>query len=173
MRVLLGLLAYLAAVVAIVSGAAAVLSSTSERDATGASARSHPTAIPSPRIQIWLERKAEGVAFAEKRRATEQAERERADELRAKLAAAPAPNAAAWVPEAKDRKAAKPERAAAAKERTAAKSKRAVPAKENVRREARRRLRDGEARTAFSYAPQPGPFSYADDFLTRRDRYGY
>jgi hypothetical protein len=167
MSLVVGLLAYLAAVVAIVSGAAAVLSSTSEPGASKASVRPEPIAMASPRIQAWLERKAEGVAFGEKRKAAEQAERERADALRAKLATTetppptllPPPSVASRIPEAEDRKVAKRERAARVKE--------------NGRREARRRLRDLEARTAYSYAPEPQRPSYAEDFLTMRDRYGY
>jgi hypothetical protein len=162
-----GLLTYLATVVAIVSGAAALLSSTSEPGASKASVRPEPIAMASPRIQAWLERKAEGVAFGERRKAAEQAEREGADALRAKLAttetppttATPPPSAAPRISEAEDRKVAKRARAARIKE--------------SGRREARRPLRDLETRTAYSYAPEPQRPSYADDFLTRRDRYGY
>jgi hypothetical protein len=43
-----------------------------------AAARPEPTPVVSPRIQAWLERKAEGVTFAEKEKAAAQADRERA-----------------------------------------------------------------------------------------------
>jgi hypothetical protein len=164
MRVLLGLLAYLGAVTAIVGGAAAVVSLPPEPGARNAAARLAPSATASPRIQAWLERKAEGVAFAEKERAAAQAERERADTLRAKLAATPAPYVAPRAQNA---------HAQDADERRAAERERAARAKASVRREARRRLRDLEAGTAYSYAPTPRHPAYADDFLTRRDRYGY
>jgi hypothetical protein len=174
MRLLLGLLVYLTAVVAIVSGAA-VLSSTSEPGASKASARPEPTTIASPRIQAWLDRKAEGVAYAERERAAAQADRERADALRAKLAATPQPYVAPRAQEARaqvteERRAAERERAARAKE---AERERVARAKESARREARRRQRDLEARTAYSYAAEPQRPPYADDFLTRRDRDGY
>jgi hypothetical protein len=164
MRLLLGLLAYLGAVIAIVGGAAAVLSVAPEPGGKNAAARPAPSATASPRIQAWLERKAEGIAFAEKGRAAAQAERERADALRAKLAATPVPTVAPHAPEA---------RAQEAEDRRAAERERAARAKESVRREARRRLRDLEAHTTYGYAPEPYRPAYADDFLTRRDRYGY
>jgi hypothetical protein len=186
MRLLLGLLAYLAAIVAIVSGAAVVLSSTSEPGASKASARAEPTTIASPRIQAWLDRKAEGVALAERERAAAQADRERADELRAKLAATPHSYVAARTQEpyahaTEERRAADRERAARAKEAARdrmvrakeAERERAARAMESAKREVWRQQRDLEARTAYSYAPEPQRPSYADDFLTRRDRYGY
>jgi hypothetical protein len=164
MRLLLGLLAYLGAAIAIVGGAAAVLSLPPESGARNAATRPAGSATASPRIQAWLERKAEGVAFAEKERAAAQAERERADALRAKLAATPTPYVAPRTQKA---------RAQDADERRTAERERAARAKESVRREARRRLRDLEADTAYSYAPEHRHHVYADDFLTRRDRYGY
>jgi hypothetical protein len=175
MRPLLGLLAYLAAMVAIVSGAAAVLSSTSDPSASKASARPEPTTIASPRIQAWLDRKAEGVAYAERERAAAQADREKADELSAKLAATPQPYVAPRAQEARaqateERRDAERERAARAKE---AERERVARAKERAKREARRRQRDLEAPTTYSYAAEPQRAPYTDDFLTRRDRYGY
>ena len=118
-----------------------MLSSTSEPGASKANTRPEPTTIASPRIQAWLDRKAEGVAFAERERAAAQAERERADALRAKLAAAPQPYVAPRAQEARaqvteERRAAERERAARAKE--AAERERAARAKESAKREARR-----------------------------------
>jgi hypothetical protein len=158
MRLLLGLLAYLVAVVAVGGGAAAVLLSIPEPGAGKATARQE-TPVIGPRIQAWLERKAEGVAFAEREKAAALAERERTEALRAKLASVPEP---ALVT-----------RASADEERQAAERERAARAKEGARREARRRIRELEAQTAFGYAPEPRRPAYPDEFLTRRDRYGY
>jgi hypothetical protein len=157
MRLLLGLLAYLAAVVAIGSGAVAILFSAQEPGPRTATARQETTTA-SPRIQAWLERKAEGVVFAEKEKAAALADRERADALRAKLAATPEPYVA---PPAHD-----------IEERRAAERERAARAKESAKREARR-LRQLEARAAYGYAPEPRRPAYPDQFLTMRDRYGY
>jgi hypothetical protein len=157
MRLVLGLLAYLVAVVTLASGAAAILSSATESDGRKAMARPEPTPTASPRIQAWLERKAEGVAFAEKEKAAAQAERERADALRARLAATPEPYVA---PRARD---------SDVEERRAAERDRAARAKESARREARR-LRQIEANAAFGYAREPRRPAYPDEFLTRRDR---
>ena len=156
MRLLLGLLAYLVAVVAIGSGAVAILFSAPEPSPRTATARQETTATASPRIQAWLERKAEGVAFAEKEKAARLADRERADALRAKLAATPEPYVAP--------------RANPSEERVAAERERAARAKESARREARRRTRDVAAHTAYGYAPEPRRPSYPDQFLTMRDR---
>ena len=158
MRLLLGLLAYLVAIIAIGSGAAAVLSFTTEPGARKAMAPQETTATASPRIQAWLERKAEGVAFAEKEKAAALAERERADALRARLAATPEPYAATHARDDGERRAAERERAARAQE--------------IAKREARR-LRQLEAQTAYGYAPEPRRPAYPDEFLIRRDRYGY
>jgi hypothetical protein len=159
MRLLVGLLSYLFAVVAIGSAVAAVLFSVAEPGARTAKARQETTTTTSPRIQAWLERKAEGVAFAEKEKAVALAERERADELRAKLAAMPEPYVA---PRAQD-----------AEERQAAERERAARAREKAKREARRQLRQLQAQVTHGYAPEPRRPSYPDEFLTQRDRYGY
>jgi hypothetical protein len=156
MRLLLGLLAYLVAVVAIGSGAVAILFSAPEPSPRTATARQETTTTASPRIQAWLERKAEGVAFAEKEKATGLADREWADALRAKLAATPEPYVA---PHARDDG-----------ERRAADRERAARAKEHARQEARRRLRQLEPRAAYGYAGEPRRPSYPDQFLTMRDR---
>ena len=110
--------------------------------------------MASPRIQAWLERKAEGVAFAEKEKAAALAERERAEALRAKLAATPEPYVAPRVRDDEERRSAERERAARAQE--------------SAKREARR-LRQLEAQTAYGYAAAPRRPSYPDAFLTRRD----
>ena len=156
MRLLLGLLAYLVAVVAIGSGAAAVLFSNAEPDARTATARQE-TPVVGPRIQAWLERKAEGVAFAEREKAAALAAREQAEALRAKLAATPEPALVTRAQEDDDRRGAERERAARAKD--------------SAKREARRRLRQLQAQTAFGYAPEPRRPAYPDEFLTQRDRF--
>ena len=166
MHLLLGLLVYVVAVVAIGSGAAALLSSMNEPVAGTATARREPTAAASPRIQAWLERKAEGVAYAEKEKAAAQAEREQADALRARLAATPEPYRAARAqpdaPQTRD-----------VKERHAAERDRAPPrAKQRAKQEARRRLRDLETHTEFGYVPEPRGVAYNNDFLTKHDRDG-
>jgi hypothetical protein len=161
MRLVLALLAYLVAVVAIGSGAAAVLSSIAEPGSRTATARQEATPTASPRIQAWLERKAEGVAFAEKEKAAQLAERERAEALRAKLAATATPEPVA-VSAARDNG-----------ERQAAERERAARAKESARRDAARRLRQLEGETAYGYAPAPRWSQNSNDILTRRDRYGY
>jgi hypothetical protein len=163
MRSIVGLLIYLLAVVAIGSGAAALLSAMKESSARTAAARPEPTPVVSPRIQAWLERKAEGVTFAEKEKAAAQADRERADALRARLAATPEPIA---LPRTRD-----------VQERRADHRERAAPARESAKREARRRFNESqrearrrlnESRSAYAYASEPR--SYPDQLLTLRDR---
>ena len=155
MRLLLGLLAYLVAVVVIGSGAVTVLFSAPEPSPRTAMARQETTTTTSARMQALLERKAEGVTSAVKERAAALADRERADALRAKLAATPEPYVAP--------------RANPPVERAAANAP-AARAKESARREARRRTRDFEVHTAYGYAPEPRRPSYPDQFLTMRDR---
>jgi hypothetical protein len=157
MRLLLGLLAYLIAIVAIGGGGAAVLYPALTPGAQTTAAQQHAPQI-SPRIQIWLERKAEGVTFAEREKAAVLAERERTDALRARLAAMPEPVA---VTSAGDSGRKRPER-----ERVAA-------AKESAKRDAIRRMRQLEAQPVYGYAPAPRRFADPQEFLTRRDRYGY
>ena len=162
MRLVLGLLVYVAVVVALGSGATAVLSSMMEYDVRHAITRSEPTATASPRIQAWLERKAEGVAFAEKEKAAAQAERERADALRAKLAATPDPVAT------RASNLSNPE------ERRGAERERTARVRDGEKRE-RRRLRDSEAHAgygygAYGYASEPRRRSYPDQFMTMRER---
>jgi hypothetical protein len=134
-----------------------------ESSARTAAARPEPTPVVSPRIQAWLERKAEGVTFAEKEKAAAQADRERADALRARLAATPEPIA---LPRTRD-----------VQERRADHRERAAPARESAKREARRRFNESqrearrrlnESRSAYAYASEPR--SYPDQLLTLRDR---
>jgi hypothetical protein len=161
MRSIVGLLIYLLAVVAVGSGATAVLSAMKESSARTAAARPEPTPVVSPRIQAWLERKAEGVTFAEKEKAAAQADRERADALRARLAATPEP--IALPRDVQDRRADHRERAAPARESAKREARRRF---NESQREARRRL--NESRSAYAYASEPR--SYPDQLLTLRDR---
>ena len=165
MRFVVGFLIYVLAVVAIGSGGAAVLSAMKESSGRTAAARPEPTLLVSPHIQAWLERRAEGVAFAEKEKAAAQADRERADALRARLAATPEPLASPRIRDAEERRADHRERAA--------------PARERVKREARRRFnepqrearpRSNESRPAYGYASEHRWLSYPDQLLTLRDR---
>ena len=165
MRPVVGLLIYLLAVVAIGSGAAAVLSGMKELSARTAAARPEPTPLVSPRIQAWLERKAEGVAFAEKEKAAAQAERERADALRAKLAATPEPLVLPGTRDAEEGRADRRERATPARESA---KREARPRFNKSQREARRRF--DESHSAYGYASEPGWRSYPDQLLTLRDR---
>jgi hypothetical protein len=157
MRLLLGLMAYLIAIGAIGGGAAAVLYPALTPGAKTAAAQQHAPQV-SPRIQIWLERKAEGVTFAERKKAADLAERERTEALRARLAAVPEPVAVA---------------SAAAGGHKRAERERAAQAEESARRNAIRRMRQLEAHPVYSYAPAPPRLMDPQEFLTRRDRYGY
>jgi hypothetical protein len=155
MRLLLGLFAYLIAIVAIGGGGAAVLYPALKPRAETAAAPLHAPQV-SPRIQMWLERKAEGATFAEREKAAALAERERTDALRARLAAMPEPLAA---PSAADS--------------THKRAEHAAQAKESARRDAIRRMRQLEGRPVYGYAPAPRRLADPQELLTRRDRYGY
>ena len=157
MRLLVGLGLYLVAVVT-VGVAAAGLYSVVQPAIPTAMVRHQATATASPRIQAWLERKAEGVTFAEKEKAAALADRERAEALRASLAATPEPSAAPGPRQSAETRTAGRERATRAKE---------------TRREARKQLRRLQTQPVYGYAPQRQWAAYPDEFLTRRDRYGY
>jgi hypothetical protein len=157
MRLLVGLLSYCVAVAAIGSAVAALLYLVVEPAARTTARQGNP-ATASPRIQAWLERKAEGVAFAEKQKVEAQAERERADELRAKLAAAPEQYVAPRAQASEDRRGSERARAARARQKT---------------NEARRQLRQVQTGAIYGYAAEPRWAAYPDAFLTQRDRYGY
>jgi uncharacterized membrane protein YeaQ/YmgE (transglycosylase-associated protein family) len=68
MRLLFGLLSYLFAAIAIVSGAAAFLFSAVESAVRMVPAQQETPKI-APRVQAWLDRNAEGLVYAEKERA--------------------------------------------------------------------------------------------------------
>jgi hypothetical protein len=166
MRLLMALLAYLAAVVAIGSGAVGVLFFAPEPSSRTATARQETTTTASTRIQAWLERKAEGVAFAEQEKAAALADRERADALRTKLAETPEPYVA---PRTRYEPYVAP-RTRYSEERGAAERERAARVRQSARREARPRRRDLEADATYGYAAPLRRPSYPDQFLTMRDR---
>lgn len=135
MRLLFGLLSYLIAAVAVVSGAAAFLSYAVEPGARTVPAQQETPKV-APRVQAWLDRKAEGLVYAEKEKAAAFAEKERG--LRMNVA-----------PPA--------EQAAPAQLREAAERESATRARESAKREARRsrQLEQTEARAAYGYVPEP------------------
>ena len=140
MRLLLGLLSYLIAAVAIVSGAAAFLSYAVE-PGTGTMPAQQETPKLAPRVQAWLDRNAEALVYAEKEKAAAFAEKERG--LRINVA-----------PPA--------EQAAPAQLREAAERESATRARQSAKREARRRsrqLEQTEAQAAYGYVPEPARFS--------------
>jgi hypothetical protein len=163
MRVLVGLSLYLVAVAA-VGSAAATLYSAIQPGAGTAAPRHEAVATPSLRVQASMERKAEDVALAEKARAASAdneraaaaAEREQAEAPSTGLMAPLAPNAAQRPSDYREKWPADRERAAQVRE---------------IKREARRRLRQLEAPTVYSYAPQRRRGTYPAEFL-RRDRSG-
>jgi hypothetical protein len=160
MRLLIGLLSYVIALGAVGGGALIGLSYLVTPSAHTAPPQPQAPQV-SPRIQMWLERKAEGVTFAERERASAVADRERAEALRSKLAATP-----------------EPVTLSADNQQKRTEHERGARAREAARREANRRTRR-EAQTmygnapVYGYAPQPHRFSYPRELLTQRDRYGY
>jgi hypothetical protein len=125
MRLLLGLLSYLIAAVAIGGGAAALLFSTVEPAVTMAPAQQDARKV-APRIQAWLDRKAEGLVYAEMEEAAAFAEQERAEARRMKI-----PSTAELAAFARARE----------EEKQAAEREIAGRVKDNAKREARRRSR--------------------------------
>jgi hypothetical protein len=160
MHLLINLVLCLVATAAIASGSAAVVFLVAE-SAPKKVALQHKGPKVGPRVQAWLDRKAEELAYAERENAAALAEKERAEALRVEV---PSPAEAAVVA-----------RAPNAEENQAAPPKRAMRARQVAKQEARRRLRlqQTEAQRAYGYAPERRWSSYPDEFLTRRDRYGY
>ena len=141
MRLLLGLLSYLIAAVAVVGGAAAFLSFAGEPSVRMVPGQQETRKV-APRIQRWLDRNAEGLIYAEKEKADTFAEKERVEALRIKIPST-AENAA--MAQAYDKK-----------EKQAAERESATRTKESAKREARsrsRQLEQVEAQTAYGYAP--------------------
>jgi len=154
MRLLLGLLSYLIAAVAVVGGAAAFLFSAGEPAVRMVPAQQETRKV-APRIQRWLDRNAEGLVYAEKEKADAFAERERV-EARLKI---PSTAENVEMAQARDKK-----------EKQAAERESATRTEESVKREARsrsRQLEQMEAQTAYGYAPAPrwssGPLLHAPE----------
>jgi len=130
MPLLLGLLLYLIAAIALVVGAAAYLLSGVEPAVTMVPAQQGARKV-TPRVQAWLDREAEGRAYAEKEKAAASDEKELAEARRMKAISA-AEHAAF---------------ARARDEEKAAERESATRTKDNAKREAERRsreLRDAE-----------------------------
>jgi hypothetical protein len=155
MRLLFGLLSYLVAAVAIISGAAALLFSTVEPAVRTMQPQQEAPKV-APRVQAWLDRNAEGLVYAEKERAADVAGKERAEALRIRI-----PSTAEHAAMA---------RARANGEKQAVERESATRTKESARREARRpsrQLEQVEAQTAYGYTPEPrrssGPVLHAPE----------
>jgi hypothetical protein len=130
MGLLLGLLAYLIAAVAIVGGAAAFVLSI-EPAVSMAPAQQNARKV-APRVQAWLDRKAEGRDYAEKEKAAASAEKKQAEARRMKI---PSTAELAAFARARD------------EERQAAERESAAQKKDSAKRDGKRRpreLRDAE-----------------------------
>ena len=84
MGLLLGLLAYLIAAIAIVGGAAAFVFSVVEPAVTTVPVQQEVRKV-APRVQAWLDRKAEGLVYAEMEKVAALAEQKRAEARRMKI----------------------------------------------------------------------------------------
>jgi hypothetical protein len=138
MRVLLGVLLYLIVAVAFVSGAAAVAFYAFQPALKMVLAQPETPKV-APRLQAWLDRKAEGLLYAEKEKAAALAEKEQAEKLRLSIVSTAAKAAMARATN------------------DGAERERAAGAKERAQREARRRsrqLEQAKAQTAYGYAPE-------------------
>jgi hypothetical protein len=157
-----GLLSYLVAAVGVAGGAAALLFYAMQSMAAVAPTRQAAARETAPRIQVWLDRKAESADYAAREEAAARAERERAEALRIKI-----PSAAEYADRA---------RALDTEQQQARRRERAMmEAKEQARREARRRAREParpDVQAAFGYAPEPRWSSYPDQLRPRSDRGG-
>jgi hypothetical protein len=141
--VLHGLLSYLIAAVVVVSGTMTLLLA-AVQPAVDIVAAQQETPKVAPRIQAWLDRKAEGLVYAEKERVAAVSEKERVEELRIKIRS-PAEYAAMA-------------RAHAEEERPATERASAARSKNSAKREATRRSHQPEqtkAQTAYRDAPGP------------------
>jgi hypothetical protein len=160
MGLLINLVLCLVAAAAIASSSAAVVFLVAE-SAPKKVVLQHKGPKVGPRVQAWLDRKAEELAYAERENAAALAEKERVEALRVEV---PPPAEGAVMA-----------RAPNAEEDQAARLKRAMRARQVAKQEAKRRLRlqQTDAQRAYGYAPERRWSSYPDEFLTRRDRYGY
>ena len=163
MRLLTVVLSYAILIGAIAGGAAGVLI-----HAAGSTTRMAPVpqeaSVVAPRIQAWLDRKAEERAFAEREQAAAIAEQERLQALRVSIPSAP--EQAVPAREA--------ERRSAEQQEAGARRERAARAKEIAKLEAKRqlRLKRAEAERAIGYAREPRWSAFPSELLTRRDGAG-
>jgi hypothetical protein len=149
----------LVAAAVIASGTAAVLFVAAESAPRRPTAVQQKAPVVGPRVQAWLDRKAEEFAYAEKQKAAALAEKERAQALRVEIPSPPA-QTATTPPQNVD-------------EHQAARLDRARRAKQLAKQEAKRRLRlQAESQRAYGYAPERRWSGYPNEFLTRRDRAG-
>jgi hypothetical protein len=152
MGLLLGLLAYLIAAVAIVGSAAAFLLSI-EPAVTMAPAQQQARKV-APRVQAWLDRNAEGLVYSQKEKAAASAEKERADARRMKI-----PSTAELAAFARAR----------TEERQAAERESPTRTKENAKRDGKRRsgqLRNAE-RSGLPRVAQERSLQYYPDLHGR------
>jgi hypothetical protein len=84
MRLFIGLIAYLIGSAALVAGSAAAVDLLATPYVARLWAELETRAV-GPRVQMWLDRKAEEVVYAERRKAAERAEQERWAAIRAKI----------------------------------------------------------------------------------------
>jgi len=159
MRVLLNLALCLVATMVIASGTAAILFVVAQTTPKKVPVQ-QKTQIVGPRVQAWLDRKAEEQAYAEKEKAAALAEKERTEALRVEI---PPPIEHTAVAQARN-----------AEQNQAARLERARRARRAAKQEERRRLRlqHAEIQGAYGYAPDRRWSFFPDEFLTRRDRYG-
>jgi|RhiMethySRZTD1v2_1073278.scaffolds.fasta_scaffold09748_11 hypothetical protein len=163
MRLLTVVLSYVIAICAVAGGAAGVLI-----QGAGSAARMAPVpqeaSVAAPRIQAWLDRKAEERAFVERERAAAIAEKERLQALRMSI-----PSASEQPVLAREA-----ERRNAEQQEAAARRERAARAREIAKLEAKRqlRLKRAEAERAMGYTPEPRWSAYPSELLSQRDRSG-
>jgi hypothetical protein len=159
MHLLVNLVLCLVAAAVIATGTAAALFVVAESAPRKPAPVQQKAPAVGPRVQAWLDRKAEELAFAEKEKAAALAEQERAQALRVEIPPPPAQTATTPLPNVEDQQAARLERARRAKQL--------------AKQEAKRRLRQqAEAQRAYGYAPERPWSAYPTEFLTRRDRAG-
>jgi hypothetical protein len=156
MRLLINLVLCLVATVIVASGSAAVLFVVAESAPRKAPAQQKTSAV-APRVQAWLDRKAEELAYAEKEQAAALAEKERAEALQ--LEPPPAVEQAT-IPQVRN-----------AEEDQVVRRERARRARQAAKQEARRQLRlqQAAALRAYGYVPERRWFRYPHEFRERRE----
>jgi hypothetical protein len=158
--VLRGLLSYLMAAV-VVTGATTALLFAAVQPAVEMVAAQQETPKVAPRIQAWLDRKAEGLVYAEKEKVAAVSEKERVEELGIKIRSPAEYASMARAHAEEERQAA--ERASASRraqeERQATERASAARSKNSAKRETTRRSHQPEqtkAQTA-AHGDAPGP----------------